>query len=85
MERRYKQMTVEQYINQSNKKRFWLCPNIVPHPTLGDDPILHGYECSPQTIPEELKDKPVVKHFIDSNFECIIWENVPFIDGKYVE
>ena len=69
-------MTVAEYVQQANKPKCWLCPNLIIDGKIGVDPILSGIECTPGTIPDEIKEKEVVKHFFENGFDCIIWKNV---------
>jgi len=69
-------MTVQEYVAQSGKSKYWLCPNIVVGGKIDTNELYSGYECTPSTIPEALKDKEVIKHFADTGCDCVIWENI---------
>lgn len=77
-------MTVQECANQSVYPKIWLCPNLTTSGNLSISPLKSGYECSKGTIPKEIQDKKVCKHFAEDSMTCIIWEHIPFVDGKYV-
>lgn len=68
-------MTVQECILQSGKSKFWLCPSIVHNARFNAHPLLAGYECSKGTIPEEISDREVTKHYSENGVECIFWDN----------
>lgn len=76
-------MTVQEFVNSSTKSKFWLCPNISASQAITTDSLYQGYECSKHTVPDKVKNKKVLKHFVEDKMDCIIWENVPFVDGHY--
>lgn len=78
-------MTIQECAKQSRYSKMWLCPNLVTSGKLSIDPLLSGFECSPNTVPESLKDKEVVKHFAEDSITCVIWEYIPYRDGEYRE
>lgn len=68
-------MTVSEFISTNKVSKLWLCPNRVSSGKLSIDPLLQGYECTSTTVPIELRDKEIDKHFIENKTECIIWHN----------
>ena len=75
-------MTLTEYLKQHKYSKIWLCPDIVSDGRIKRNPLWQGIDCTPSTIPEELKEKEVVRTFNDCGSHCIIWkndENVPFI------
>lgn len=72
-------LSVEEFVKQRNLNKLWLCPHEVSNGKVVNPPWLAGFECSPSTIPDEIKDRKVVKHFKENSTLCIIWyyqENV---------
>lgn len=67
--------TVQDYIKQHRKDKIWLCPSIVSNSKLAVDPILRGIDCTPSTVPEEIRGKLVRRSYIEGGALCIIWEN----------
>lgn len=67
--------TVAEVAAQSRQSKIWLCPRLVEDGRISRPALLQGYDCTRSTIPDEVKDKKVVRHFVESNTECIIWEN----------
>lgn len=67
--------TVQEQVTQSGKSKLWLCPDVVFNPKFNPNLYLGGYECSKSSIPKELREREVFKHFPDNGFECIIWRN----------
>ena len=75
--------TLGEYIKTHKYPKIWLCPSLVSDGRIKRNPLWDGIDCTPSTIPSELKDKKVRKTFNDCGTHCIIWENdedVSFID-----
>ena len=68
-------MTVIEYVKEKQPSKVWLCPDTVYHPKFNPNPLLQGYECTKSTVPEKLRNKEMVKHFLENGFTCIIWKN----------
>lgn len=67
--------TVQEYVKEHHYTKLWLCPSIVSNGKIGNPSWMSGYECSAGTIPPEIRDKKVRKHYKENNIVCIIWEN----------
>ena len=72
--------TVQDLLDETRHSKIWLCPDQSSHSAFRQHPLLQGLECAKSTVPEELKSKIVVKHFVEDHFLCIIWHN----DGTLV-
>lgn len=67
--------TVLEYVKEHDYSRLWLCPSIVSNGKISNPPWMYGYECTQNTIPDEIKNKKVRRHYKENNVDCIIWEN----------
>lgn len=67
--------TVSDFVQQQGFTKVWLCPTIVSNSTFKTPAYLGGIECAAYNIPELICNKKVRKHFRESGFDCIIWEN----------
>ena len=75
--------TIRDYVKAHKYSKIWLCPSLVSDGRIKRHPLWQGIDCTPTTIPEELKDKKVMRVFNDCGSHCIIWENdedKPFVD-----
>jgi len=63
--------------------KLWLCPNIVVPDGIKVDPYFSGYECTPTSIPKDLRDRKVLEVFKEAGIIRIIWENIPYVDKHY--
>lgn len=68
-------ITLSEFVKGLHTQKLWLCPRLLRDAKLSQDPLLQGIECTPSTIPEELRDKHVTRHFREGKTDCIIWEN----------
>ena len=68
-------MTIREYIPQAAKTKIWLCPSTVYTPRFNAHPVFAGYECTKNTVPEEILDRDFCKHFVENGTDCIIWQN----------
>ena len=77
--------TLSEYVKLHKYPKLWICPHSVSDGRIKRNPLWQGIECTPSTIPDELKDKKVYRTFNDCGTHCIIWyndENKPFLDLK---
>lgn len=72
-------VTIEEFVKRCKKSRLWLCPRHVLTGKIDRSPLLQGIECSKHTIPDEIKQCKVTRHFVEGGLDCIIWEN------RYIE
>lgn len=71
-------MTVKEFVikHKSDKRNFWLCPNIVRNQSITVPNYLCGIEVSTIAgIPNEIINKEVHKTWVEDGFYCIIWRN----------
>lgn len=67
--------TVEEYVREHDSSKVWVCPHLVSNGKIGNPTYLGGVECTPSTIPEQVKPKKVRKVFKQGGFLCIVWQN----------
>lgn len=70
-------MTIKEFIscNKGNKK-FYLIPNIVSNQTFSEPFWKSGFEVSSlNSVPNEIVDKNVIKHWKEDEYLVIIWKN----------
>lgn len=66
-------MNLIDFVNNKRCKNLWLCPNLISNQTLDTPYYMHALECS--NVPEEIKNKEVMKAWNEDNMLCIIWRN----------
>lgn len=69
-------MTVQEFITRKALSgKAWTCAHLVSNGRISNPDWYFGTECTIQSIPQQVRDKKILKYFREGGFHCIIWNN----------